>query len=265
MVTMRFLNDPDSETESDPSEPAKTESKVFVQKHPYHVKRDKERSDMFKQNQRRSKRNRKQTKHFDASTEMLRSENGATGSFSTPGAISPCSVVDEKSSSSAESSVHVDTLHLTSPDTNTSPTASEKTCMQSSGDNSATSDSDSDSHTSENSEASSLPSASLDCVPTLPKVLDTEVFRNHQARFPDRRDLRSMCCHRCNVNVKLSMFDTPRGMTYCDTCQKYTCGKCVRKFYLSMNARKNTPLPIQNELTAGCTCTLDTLMYNFIT
>ena len=72
VCTMRFVNPP-SDHDSEP--------KTFVRKHRYHIKRDRERSELFKKNC-ESKRTRQQTKFYDSSIENTRGCSDENAAFS---------------------------------------------------------------------------------------------------------------------------------------------------------------------------------------
>ena len=248
---LRFLNKSGSESEP----------KSFIQKHPYHVKRDRERGDNFKQESK--KRSRKQTQFYDSNKEELRSDRTQHEAFSDTG-MSPCSVV-----SVTDLSSHMDSFRVTcSPDAESmnksahdaSPGAPHIHHQPSSDVSETYSESESqiyddsqavppvepdqismDTQTvDEDFELTSevLPINTKQTQTTqynkfdadiwIPEILDTVLFRNHCDQvdwlYPEMR------CYACRSNVRECLeFKHKRRMAYCDDCELYFCGNCLRK------------------------------------
>ena len=249
---LRFLNQSGSESEP----------KSFIQKHPYHVKRDRERSDNFKQ-EINKKRSRKQTQFYNSGKEELRSGENQNEAFSETG-MSPCSVY----SVTELTSPHTDSFRISaSPDAESIKSAHDASQgaphlrHQSSSDISET-HSESDSQIYDEHQA--VPPVELDQISVdtqtvdedfelavevlpfntkqtqttqynkfdadiwIPEIVDTVLFRNHCDQvnwlYPEMR------CYACRSNVRECLeFKHKRRMAYCDDCEQYFCENCVRK------------------------------------
>ena len=240
VVTLRFVNK--SGNDSDP--------KTFVQKHPYHVKRDKERSEQFKQNQ-RPKRDRKQTQHFDASVENLRSDTCMNEQFSTPGIKSPCSIVEPSELNLSNDSFRLDSSLSGSEVVNKSPDlAAAEYHTESSSDNCVLKPVTLD---SSRYGSPSLPPVQMtkdntlehSRNPKLPIHIDTPSFKSHCAEVPNW-SLDSMSCNRCGTNIR-DLTSRHGRMAYCKSSGNYICNNCVFLYH--------------GKCSNGCSCTYLKLKY----
>ena len=200
---------------------------TYVKKSKYHVSRDKERSDSYRQ----SKRDRKQTQFFDASKEFPRSYDPENSAVSAPG-LSPIFVHEEPRRDRHSSSPIIPSE---SPNNNKAELSSNASFSNGLLEKIEHVESLVKSlHTSWESspatlpEMKSTPSNNTNGEINLPDCLDTLVFRNHLSSVD--KEWSTMKCHACDETA-YGYAKSENHFQYCPACRRYSCEDCCYEEY----------------------------------
>ena len=218
LVSLRFDNTAILDQNSEPV--------TYVKKSRYHAVRDRERSELHKQSIRESKRHRKQTHFFDASTENPRFPDYENTDVSATGLVSPSSVCTDASSNSP----HTSSLCMAeSPDLPADHTAaaeiSAATCKSSLFSGGTQNDFPSVHDVVQmESHVNISPQANIS-LPQIPDCLSDLSFQSHLREVDT--DWPSIKCHDCMSDlIDCQNRDKNRRMTYCKNCGFYFCEQC---------------------------------------
>ena len=200
-----------------------SEPVTYVKKSKYHVARDKERSDIHRQ----SKRDRKQTQFYDASKELLRSDNRENSAVRAP-SLSPISVYEGELRSDCHSSSPI--MSSESPNVNKAELHSDSPFSDGICDNYEQVESLVRSlHTSwESTLDATQEEKSIQDELNLPSCLDTPIFRTHVNNVD--KEWSSIACHSCYVTA-YDYAKSENHMQYCPACRRYACEDCCYEEY----------------------------------
>ena len=200
-----------------------SEPTTYVKKSRYHAGRDRERSELHRQ----SKRERKQTKFYDASTENPRFPDHENIVLSATGQLSPCSVYTD-----AKSPTTPHFCMTESPDPKADATQeSAKACSPSLF--SAGTQCDFPTvHDIVQMESTSLSQitpedelVNVSLPQLLPECMDNPSFKSHLNEVGI--DWSLIKCHDCMKNLyECETLNEYRRMAYCQTCAVYYCEQC---------------------------------------